>query len=179
MRGRNACARKRPMELLLLSNSRTAAGFLVDYVAEIVSFAGDARRAVFVPYASGMRPWEEFSAMLKDVLPFEFTVNLLKALRIIVGGGNTCLLLREFSARGLLDPIRKIIRGGARYIGWSAGSNLACPSIKTTNDMPIVDPGGLYALGLLPFQLNAHYTNVALPGHRGETRDERLIEFAR
>jgi dipeptidase E len=167
------------MELLLLSNSRTAAGFLIDYVAEIKSFAGGARRAVFVPYASVMRPWEEFSAMVKDVLPFEFTDNLLQAELIIVGGGNTFQLLRECSARGLLDPIRKIIRGGARYIGWSAGSNLACPSIKTTNDMPIVDPGGLDALGLLPFQLNAHYTNAALPGHRGETRDERLIEFAR
>jgi dipeptidase E len=167
------------MELLLLSNSRTAAGFLIDYVAEIKSFAGAARRAVFVPYASVMRPWEEFSAMVKDVLPFEFTDNLLQAELIIVGGGNTFQLLRECRTRGLLDPIRKIIRGGARYIGWSAGSNLACPSIKTTNDMPIVDPGGLDALGLLPFQLNAHYTNAALPGHRGETRDERLIEFAR
>jgi dipeptidase E len=166
------------MELLLLSNSRTAAGFLIDYVAEIKSFAGAARRAVFVPYASVMRPWEEFSAMVKDVLPFEFTDNLLQAELIIVGGGNTFQLLRECRTRGLLDPIRKIIRGGARYIGWSAGSNLACPSIKTTNDMPIVDPGSLEALGLIPFQINPHYVSVSLPGHHGETRDERLEEFA-
>ena len=166
------------MDLLLLSNSRTAAGFLVDYVAEIKSFAGSARRAVFVPYASVMRPWEEFTNMVKEVLPFDFS-DLEKAELIIVGGGNTFQLLRECRTRGLLEKIQRKVKQGAKYIGWSAGSNLACPTIKTTNDMPIVDPGGLEALGLLPFQLNPHYTNAALPGHRGETRDERLIEFAR
>jgi dipeptidase E len=75
--------------------------------------------------------------------------------------------------------IRDRVRSGARYLGWSAGANLACPTIKTTNDMPIVDPGGLEALGLVSFQINPHYLNVALPGHHGETRDERLAEFAR
>jgi dipeptidase E len=162
------------MELLLLSNSRTAAGFLVDYVAEIRDFAGAARSAAFIPYASVMRPWEEFTAMVKEVLPFSFT-TLEDAEIVIVGGGNTFQLLRECRNRGLL----KTIRQKSKYIGWSAGSNLACPTIKTTNDMPIVDPGGLEALGLLPFQINPHYTNASLPGHRGETRDERLLEFAR
>jgi dipeptidase E len=166
------------MELLLLSNSRTAAGFLVDYVAEIRAFAGNARRAAFVPFASVMRPWDDFTGMVKAVLPFEFS-DMEKADVIIVGGGNTFQLLRECRTRGLLQKIQMRVKQGARYIGWSAGANLACPTIKTTNDMPIVDPGGLEALGLLPFQLNAHYTNAALPGHQGETRDERLIEFAR
>ena len=162
------------MEVLRLSNSRTAAGFLVDYVAEIRDFAGAARSAAFIPYASVMRPWEEFTAMVKEVLPFSFT-TLEDAEIVIVGGGNTFQLLRECRNRGLL----KTIRQKSKYIGWSAGSNLACPTIKTTNDMPIVDPGGLEALGLLPFQINPHYTNAPLPGHRGETRDERLLEFAR
>ncbi len=164
------------MELLLLSNSRTAAGFLTDYVAEIEAFAGGARRAVFIPYASVMRSWDEFTGMVRQVLPFfEFIESLEEAELVIVGGGNTFQLLHECRKRRLLDPIRK----KTRYIGWSAGSNLACPTIKTTNDMPIVDPGGLEALGLVPFQINAHYTNASLPGHRGETRDERLTEFAR
>jgi dipeptidase E len=169
---------KRAMELLLLSNSRTAAGFLVDYVAEIRDFAGTARRAAFIPYASVMRPWDEFAAMVKEVLPFSFT-SVEEAELIIVGGGNTFQLLRECRARGLLEIIRKKVKANTKYIGWSAGANLACPTIKTTNDMPIVDPGGLHALGLLPFQINPHYTNASLPGHRGETRDERLTEFAR
>lgn len=166
------------MELLLLSNSRTAAGFLVDYVTEIRAFAGSARRAAFIPFASVMRPWDEFTSMVEEVLPFEFS-DLEQAELIIVGGGNTFQLLRECRTRNLLQRIRTKVGQGARYIGWSAGANLACPTIKTTNDMPIVDPGGLDALGLLPFQLNAHYTNASIPGHKGETRDERLIEFAR
>jgi dipeptidase E len=78
----------------------------------------------------------------------------------------------------LLAPLKKKILSGTRYLGWSAGSNLACPTIKTTNDMPIVDPGSLEALGLLPFQLNPHYTSQSIPGHQGETRDQRLTEFA-
>jgi dipeptidase E len=167
------------MELLLLSNSRTAAGFLVDYVEEIRAFARGARRACFIPYASVMRPWEEFTAMVREALPFDFQQDISQAEVVVVGGGNTFQLLLECRRRGLLEPIERTIRAGAKYIGWSAGSNLACPTIKTTNDMPIVDPGGLEALGLVPFQINPHYTNATIPGHQGETRDQRLIEFAR
>jgi dipeptidase E len=172
------------MDLLLLSNSRTAAGFLVDYVPEIKDFAGNARRALFIPYASVQRTWVEFAGMVRQALP-GFTVEILErpaqlegAALVMVGGGNTFQLLRETRARKLLDPLRAQVRKGMKYIGWSAGSNLACPTIKTTNDMPIVDPGGLEALGLLPFQLNCHYTSHAIPGHHGETRDQRLAEFA-
>ena len=89
------------------------------------------------------------------------------------------ILLRECRTRGLLEALREKVRAGTRYLGWSAGANLACPTIKTTNDMPIVDPGSLEALGLVGFQINPHYLSVALPGHHGETRDERLAEFAR
>jgi len=96
---------------------------------------------------------------------------------LLVGGGNTFQLLRECRVRGLLEPMRALTRQGIPYAGWSAGSNLACPTIRTTNDMPIVDPGGFDALGVLAFQINPHYTNVMPPGHRGETREQRLLEF--
>ena len=172
------------MELLLLSNSRTANGFLVDYLAEIRAFAGGARRAAFIPFAAVQRPWPEFTAMVAEALrPAGIAIRGFEALEsadlVMVGGGNTFQLLAECRARGFLERIEAQVRKGMRYIGWSAGSNLACPTIKTTNDMPIVDPGGLEALGLLPFQLNCHYTSQSIPGHQGETRDQRLAEFAR
>lgn len=169
------------MELLLLSNSRTENGFLVDYLAEIHDFAGPARRGVFIPFASVARPWEDFTDMVRRVLDgFELLgpEHLASASLILVGGGNTFQLLRECRRRSLLEPMRQAVERGCKYIGWSAGANLACPTIKTTNDMPIVDPGGLEALGLLPFQLNAHYTEASIPGHQGETRMQRLAEFA-
>ena len=174
----------RGMELLLLSNSRTAAGFLVEYLAEIRDFAGTARKAAFIPFASVQRPWPELTALVRDALQhFELRMvegpaDLEEAQLVIVSGGNTFQLLRECRSRGLLAPLKKKILSGSRYIGWSAGSNLACPTIRTTNDMPIVDPGGLEALGLLPFQLNPHYTDRSIPGHQGETRDQRLAEYA-
>jgi peptidase E len=131
------------MELLLLSSSRTPAGYFTDYLPAIKDFSAGTRRAVFLPFAA-----------------FH--------------------LLRECRLRGLLGLMRPRVREGkARYLGWSAGANLACPTIKTTNDMPIVDPGGLEALGLLSFQINPHYVDVTLAGHHGETRNERLAEFAR
>lgn len=166
------------MELLLLSNSRTPNGWLVDHVPEIMRFAGSARRAFFVPYAVVGTPWEELTGKLKEVLKDLAFTSLDEADLILVSGGNTFQLLREVRGRGLLEKIRAKVRAGAKYAGWSAGANLACPTIKTTNDMPIVDPGGLEALGLVPFQLNPHYTNAHPPGHQGETRDQRLAEFA-
>ena len=169
------------MELLLLSSSRTAAGYLTDYLPAIGDFARGARRALFIPFAAVSLPWDEYREKVRSALaPLGIALDadhVGDAEMIIVGGGNTFHLLRECRNRGLLEGIRS--KKNLRYLGWSAGANLACPTIKTTNDMPIVDPGGLDALALVPFQINAHYLNVALPGHHGETRDERLGEFAR
>jgi dipeptidase E len=173
------------MELLLLSSSRTAAGYLTDYLPEIAAFGSGIRRAVFVPFAAVTRPWEEFAARVREATGFAVELverpdDLASAELVIVGGGNTFQLLRECRRRGLIEAIRKsVVQGKAKYLGWSAGANLACPTIMTTNDMPIVDPGGLEALGLIAFQINPHYSNASLPGHHGETRDERLTEFAR
>ena len=93
---------------------------------------------------------------------------------VIVGGGNTFQLLKQCRERGLLAPITDVVKRGALYIGWSAGANLACPTIRTTNDMPIVDPQGFDALNLFPLQINPHFTNALPEGHKGETREQRI-----
>jgi dipeptidase E len=104
---------------------------------------------------------------------------------VFVGGGNTFRLLAALYRLGLLDPIRQRVRAGMPYLGISAGTNVACPTIRTTNDMPIVQPPSLDALGLVPFQVNPHYytgSNFVRHGdqfveHFGETRDDRIREF--
>ncbi len=104
---------------------------------------------------------------------------------IYVGGGNTFRLLNALDRQHLLDPIRQRVRAGIPYVGISAGANVAGPTIKTTNDMPIVQPASFDALGLVPFQINAHYYTGAnwvkhgdtLIEHFGETRDDRIREF--
>jgi dipeptidase E len=176
------------MQLLLLSNSRNERGYLEDYRAAISAIAAGAREALFVPYAR-LSQWDEYRTLVADALePIGIRVasvhrsrNAVEAISnakmILVGGGNTFHLLHQCRKRGLLGPIARRVRAGIPYVGWSAGSNLACPTIRTTNDMPIVDPGGLEALGLVDFQLNPHYVNFVQPNFRGETRDQRLAEF--
>jgi len=170
------------MELLLLSSSRTPAGYFTEYLPAIHAFTAGARHAVFVPFAAVALPWPEYGKRVSDATgrALHSIDELEKADLVVVGGGNTFQLLRECRQRNLLQSIsRRVREKKAKYLGWSAGANLACPTIKTTNDMPIVDPGGLDALGLIAFQINPHYLNVSLPGHHGETRDDRLAEFAR
>jgi len=170
------------MELLLLSSSRTPAGYFIEYLPEIRRFTPSVRRAVFVPFAAVTLSWEDYRKRVSDAIGIELRSldDLESADLVVVGGGNTFQLLRECRTRGLLKSIAQRVREGkSRYLGWSAGANLACPTIKTTNDMPIVDPGGLDALGLIAFQLNPHYLSFSLPGHHGETRNDRLAEFQR
>jgi dipeptidase E len=177
------------MELLLLSNSSSVRGYLVDALFEITPFARGLRDAVFVPYAAVTRSHDLYAARVAEALaPAGIEVRsvhlaedpatmIRDASLIIIGGGNTFHLLRESRRTGVLAAIRERVRAGARYIGWSAGANLACPTIRTTNDMPVVDPGGFDALGFVPFQINPHFTDAIPEGHFGETRSERLAEF--
>ena len=104
---------------------------------------------------------------------------------LFIGGGNTFRLLNALYHRGLLDVIRRRVRAGLPYLGISAGCNVACPTLKTTNDMPIVQPPSFDALGLVPFQVNPHYISGSFflrqgdsyHEHFSETRDDRLRQF--
>jgi dipeptidase E len=177
--------------LLLLSSSMIqGAGYLEYPQSEIKDFLGaSARRVLFVPYASVIKTFDEYAETVRapfDTMGYKLDSvhqfpNADEAVRsasaIVVGGGNTFQLLRGLYESALVETIRERVMGGMPYIGWSAGSNVACPTIRTTNDMPIVEPPSLNALGLVPFQINPHYTDEHPSGHQGETRAQRIAEF--
>jgi dipeptidase E len=175
------------MTLLLLSNSRNPGGeYLAHALDAFRAWTGGRRRAWFVPFAGVTVPWDDYTRMVQAALA-PVGLDVVGAHTgampdpdgvMLVGGGNTFQLLRECRRRGLMAPMRALAVAGTPYAGWSAGANLACPTIRTTNDMPIVDPGGFDALGVLEFQINPHFTNALPAGHQGETREQRLTEFA-
>ncbi|MEP6692690.1 MAG: dipeptidase PepE [Gemmatimonadaceae bacterium] len=177
--------------LLLLSNSRDTDGRFLEHPRhEIRDFLGPGVRAVvFVPFAGVMTlhadytalaagPFGEMGYALRSADDAKDAKGMVRdAEAIVVGGGNTFQLLKRLYETGLLEAIREHVESGRPYIGWSAGAVIAGPTIRTTNDMPIVESPSLDALGAVPFQINAHYTDVHPPGHQGETRAERLAEF--
>jgi dipeptidase E len=180
--------------LLLLSNSRMpTTGYLEHAVDAIRETIGSAKRVVLIPYASVVPTeavaWDATTMNVRAALAsldLEITAihhckdgarALAEADAIMVNGGNTFNLLRHLRRNELIVPLRTQILAGKPYVGWSAGSAICAPTIRTTNDMPIIDPSGLDALGVIDFQLNAHYTNAVPDGWMGETRDQRLAEF--
>jgi dipeptidase E len=179
------------VKLLLLSNSRNPGGGWLDHAeSEIRDFLGppggkNAAPLLFFPFAAVSMTFDAYAEMARQRFS-RFGYRVLNANRhdstakvggFVTGGGNTFRLLYEMQRRGWLARVRRSVRAGTPYIGWSAGANLACPTIRTTNDMPVIEPRSLSALGLLPFQLNPHYTERSLAGHGGETRDQRIAEF--
>ena len=175
--------------ILLISNSTLhGSGYLDHAEAEIRSFLGDVKRVLFVPYAlfdrdsyadSARRRFEQMSYELTSVHTAADPVQAVNETEaIFIGGGNTFRLLKALYDFDLLDPIRERVAGGMPYIGSSAGSNVAGPTIKTTNDMPIVQPPSFAALKLVSFQINPHYLDADPNStHMGETREQRIVQF--
>lgn len=175
--------------ILLISNSTQHGGGYLDHcAAEIRDFLGAARRIAFVPYALAdhdgyaARARERFAALgyalasVHEAADPAAVVGTADA--VFIGGGNTFRLLDRMYRTGLLAAIRERAAAGMPYIGSSAGSNVACVTIKTTNDMPIVEPPGFDALALVPFNLNPHYVDPdPASTHQGETRAERIRQF--
>ena len=181
-----------PIQLLLLSSSRGPdGGYLTFALEELRTFLAAVESAIFVPYAAITVSHDEYAATTRarfaeidvrlDSIHTEKNPRaaLERAPAIVVGGGNTFQLLATLHEKNLLDVMRERVQAGALYVGASAGANLACPTIATTNDMPVVWPPAPTALGLVPFQINPHFVDDSRPGFHGETRRQRLAEFMR
>lgn len=177
------------MRLLLISNSTShGSGYLDHCMEEILDFLDGVDRIGFVPFALFDRAGytakaaERFGAegiQVEEVTADAAGRQLLEEVpAIFVGGGNTFRLLKTLQDSALLEVIRRRVREGMLYMGASAGTNMAMPTIRTTNDMPIVEPESFECLGLVSFQINPHYLDPD-PGstHMGETREQRLVEF--
>ncbi len=196
------------MNLLLISNSTNFGEPYLAWCQTQIEFfcqkndISENSRIIFVPFAGvniGGTPYpksyDAYAARVKDVFAkwgyrnlesihtFENKKEAIeKADCIIVGGGNTFHLLAEMHNFDLIEAVRNKVQQGTPYIGWSAGSNLACPTLCTTNDMPIVEPKSFKGLELIPFQINPHYLDPTpeidkMIKHGGETRQDRLNEY--
>lgn len=185
--------------LLLISNSTNAGesylGWPREYIREFYHSFG-VKEILFIPYAGVNLSSESLTASFDvyekkvDAVFMELGLKIrsihtfsdpVKAVHdaeaIAVGGGNTFHLVYMLHKNGLIEPIRKRVLEGMPYAGWSAGANIACPSMKTTNDMPIIEPESFNCLHLIPFQINPHYLDHNPAGHGGETRQQRIEEF--
>ena len=179
------------MRLLLISNSTNPGEAYLDYPKQnIKDFLGDKPiNCVFIPYAAVTFSFDEyvdkvnsrFSEIGHKVNGIHSYDNKIEAIEnaeaIVVGGGNTWQLVKILQENNLMEAIVNKVKEGTPYVGWSAGSNIACPSLKTTNDMPIVEPMKFETLSLVPFQINPHYLDENNETHGGETRETRINEF--
>ena len=177
---------------LLMSSSRMGQlGYLEHAEQQLHTlFRHDAQEVLFIPYAAVSFSFDEFETIVKTAFErFGYglksihhfsdpvaAVNNAKA--IAIGGGNTFALLNRLYQSNIVEAIsRRVNAGELPYVGWSAGSNVATPTIRTTNDMPIVQPPFFNALNIAPFQVNPHFISGKPVGHNGESREERLNEF--
>lgn len=186
-------------KLLLISNSTMVGEPYLEwpkkYIADFLQSNG-IKKITFVPYAgvgldteSLEKSYDAYLTRVAGVMrvlgfktesvhqaknPVEMIQN---AEAIAVGGGNTFHLVAEMHRTGIMKAIREKALNGTPYMGWSAGSNVACPTLMTTNDMPIIQPASFNCLNLIPFQINPHYLDANPEGHGGETREQRIEEF--
>lgn len=179
------------MRLLLISNSTNPGEPYLDYPKnKIRDFLGHKPvKALFIPYAAVTFSYDEYEEKVAErfreigheivsIHHFKDNIAAIKeAEAIVVGGGNTWQLLKTIRDNDLIGIVRQKVIAGTPYIGWSAGSNVACPTIRTTNDMPVAEPDSFEAFNLIPFQINPHYTDSNPSGHAGETREQRIMEF--
>ncbi|MBQ9470343.1 MAG: dipeptidase PepE [Bacteroidales bacterium] len=178
------------VKLLLISNSTNAGEkFLEHPKEELRRFFEGVKRVTFIPWAAVTFSYDEYESKVQgrfaemgvEVESVHHYKNPQKALQeaeaIVVGGGNTFKLLKTIQQHDLIEVVRRKVLSGTPYCGWSAGANVACPTICTTNDMPITEPINFTAFNLVRFQINPHYLDANPDGHAGETREQRIMEY--
>tara|TARA_B110000438_G_scaffold303564_1_gene365649 strand:- start:2438 stop:3163 length:726 start_codon:yes stop_codon:yes gene_type:complete len=183
------------MRLLLGSGGLRSEARRAIYFQEMKQHFDGCDEVLFIPYAgsnhseytSEIQIFSEPSGVnLRGIESFKDPLEAIaQAQGIYVGGGNTFLLTKGLHENGLIDIVRERVLNGIPYMGVSAGANVACPTMQTTNDMPIVYPPSFETFGLVPFQINAHYhggtiwvkERDAFEQHFGETRAQRIQEF--
>lgn len=177
------------MNVFLLSSSKVGNGdYLASAQSHIYEFLKHKQNIIFVPYAGVSLSFDDYANKVKAALPdlnlsslHEYKVPLAAihdADAVLVGGGNTFNLLHHLYRYDLVGVLKeRVDENQLSYVGWSAGSNVAGATIRTTNDMPIIEPPSFNAINLVPIQINPHFTDYQPDGHNGETRSERLAEF--
>lgn len=175
--------------LLLISSSNVYGKSYLDHVEnEIRNLLGDIRQLVFIPFALhdreayALKARERFRRMgfaLESLHSVAASRQLIaEAEAIFIGGGNTFRLLKTLYDHDLIASIRSRVESGVPYIGSSAGSIVACPTLKTTKDMPVVQPPSFDALHLVNFQISPHYLDPdPASTHMGETQEERILQY--
>jgi len=175
--------------LMLLSNSTNHGREYLDHaMPEVLAFLGPIKSLLFVPFAGSDRTlytekvksrFAKEGIEVSGLIPLSGGTRAIEAAEaVFVGGGNTFRLIDRLQRGRYLEPLRRRALEGMPYLGASAGSVIAAPSIKTTNDMPIVQPQWFEGLALVPFQINAHYMDADPSSrHMGETREQRIREF--
>lgn len=180
------------MKLLLISNSASPGeNYLERAAKDLAEYLGEeGKRPILIPYAAVTYSFDEYVYKVNKAL-YAYDIQVIgihsvadplaaisRASSILVGGGNTFQLVKMMQEQGLIQAIReRVLSGGVPYAGWSAGSNVACPTICTTNDMPILQPLSFEALNFVPYQINPHYLDAHPEGHGGETREQRILEY--
>lgn len=183
------------MKLLLLSTSPISGKKPFEHCYEVLTtMLGELPEGevLFIPYALHETHWNGYAAETRQFFdsigqsfksihecddPVEYIAQT-KIKAIFTGGGNSFLLLKTLQDKALIKPIKQAVKSGVGYIGESAGSNIACPTIQTTNDMPIVQPQSYQALQLIDFQINPHFVpGTLIEGHVGETREKRIAQY--
>ena len=179
-------------ELIIASTSTIHGSGYLDYLKPVLrDLFSSSDPIVFIPYArpggldfdgytdKARAVFKTLGLSLKGIHEYTNPHSALEqAGGIFVGGGNTFLLVQTLYENDVLEPLKKAIAKGVKYLGTSAGSNICGLTMGTTNDMPIVHCPSFDTLGIVPFNINPHYLDPDPDStHMGETREMRIAEF--